>query len=507
MGAAALAVAALPAAASAQTSTTFPAVADAHVSAASPQSNYGTSTSLKLDGDPRLVAYLRFDVTGLGSSGNRATLRVYTNTSSTTGLEVHPVAGTSWGERTITYANAPAIDPTVLSRSGAFGRKEYLSLDVTQAVKADGPVTLALTTPSSSSMLVAARESGNVRTPRLVVETGASDPAPAPTPEPTPEPAPTPSPEPTPEPTPNPLDPGSPFERPYSAESPWNTPIPADVGVNPDSDAAVATIGGPITSDPSQYTYPVYFVDSSTPVRSVELSGLYSDVTGTATSDEKLTRYSGATVQVPARDEFSAAAGSDGQIIIVNPSTGDEWGFWQLNDSGGSWTATNGYHYNVNWDAVPPRDSSGRPFGSRGAGVTYYSGLIRPYEITSGHIDHALAFAYNYAAPTYVYPASKSDGKSTDPDALPEGARLQLDPTMTEAQLRDAGCSSAAIVIAKAMQRYGMYVIDNSGSDKIMLEYNGTADPSWSSLGVGRSTPSCIPMNRIRWVDGPAPIG
>ena len=94
-----------------------------------------------------------------------------------------------------------------------------------------------------------------------------------------------------------------------------------------------------------------------------------------------------------------------------------------------------------------------------------------------------------------------------DPNALPEGARLQLDPAMTDAELRSAGCSQAAVVIAKAMQQYGMYVIDNSGSDKVMLEYSGTASPSWSSLGVGRSTPNCIPMNRIRWVDGPTQIG
>jgi len=48
-----------------------------------------------------------------------------------------------------------------------------------------------------------------------------------------------------------------------------------------------------------------------------------------------------------------------------------------------------------------------------------------------------------------------------------------------------------------------MYVIDQSGSDKIMLEYTGTAD--WSSLGVGRTTPSCIPLDRLRRVDVIAP--
>jgi hypothetical protein len=271
---------------------------------------------------------------------------------------------------------------------------------------------------------------------------------------------------------------------------------------------AISLIGGPITSDPRQYTYPVYVVNASTPMGKVKLSGLYSNVTGTANDDTTLTRVSAPVVDVPLRPEFSPAAGSDGQAIIVNPITGDEWGFWRLTkDSTGVWTATNGYHYNVYWDGHPPRTSSNQSFGSRGAGVTYFSGLIRPYEIANARIDHALAFAFGgdsailsqWPSTSWVYPASKSDGKSTDPISLPEGARLQLDPTMSDMELRARGCSQAAITMAHAMQEYGMYVIDQSGSDKIMLEYSGTAD--WTALGVGRSTASCIPLDRFRRVN------
>jgi hypothetical protein len=45
-----------------------------------------------------------------------------------------------------------------------------------------------------------------------------------------------------------------------------------------------------------------------------------------------------------------------------------------------------------------------------------------------------------------------------------------------------------------------MYVIDQSGSTKIMLESTATAGADWASLGVGRSTASCIPLDRMRWV-------
>jgi hypothetical protein len=290
--------------------------------------------------------------------------------------------------------------------------------------------------------------------------------------------------------------------RPYTDSSPWNTRIGSSPTVQARSAAGVSLIGGPITSDPNMYTYPVYFVDRSTPKVNVTLSGMYSNVTGSGSADTTLTRTNRGVVQIPARSEFSPASGGDSQIIIVDPSTGDEWGFWRLKkSSAGRWTATSGYHYNVYWDGHPPRDSGGSPFGSRGAGLTYFGGLIRPWEIRSGRIDHALAFAFggnSWPSVNAVFPAAKSDGNSSNPNSLPEGARLQLDPRMTEAQLRAAGCSPAAIIMARAMQEYGMYVVDQSGSDKILLEYSGTAD--WSSLGIGRSTASCIPLNRLRRV-------
>jgi hypothetical protein len=304
----------------------------------------------------------------------------------------------------------------------------------------------------------------------------------------------------------------APFKRrPYSDTSPWNTPIPPSASVRPDSAAGIAAIGGPreITSDPTQYTYPVYFVDATTPVQAVQLDGVFSNVRGSLTRDRVLRFLTQDPVaQVPLRDEFRAAEGSDGQIIIVNPRTGDEWGFWQLErDGSGRWTASNGYHYNVYWDGVPPRSRNGESFGSRGAGVTYFAGLIRPWEVRRGRIAHALAFAFggdsdnDFPSGRSIYPASKSDGSSGDPNSLPEGARLQLDPSLKQKDLRALGCGRVARIMARAMQDYGMYVIDNSGSTKIMVEYSGTAGQDWAKLGVGRNTPSCIPLDRFRWID------
>jgi hypothetical protein len=155
--------------------------------------------------------------------------------------------------------------------------------------------------------------------------------------------------------------------------------------------------------------------------------------------------------------------------------------------------ATNGYHYNTLWSGVPP---SG--FGSRGAGVPYLAGLVRPCEISQGHIDHALAFAYQNTTSRFVRPATKSDGTASS--GMPEGSHLQLDPSISASTIAGWGCTGACLTIARALQRYGMYLIDSAGHPKVFLEYQGTAH--WSSA-VSASTTNPIPLPDFRVVDDP----
>ncbi len=133
--------------------------------------------------------------------------------------------------------------------------------------------------------------------------------------------------------------------------------------------------------------------------------------------------------------------------------------------------------------------------------MPYLAGLVRPCEIRSGSIPHALAFAYPYPSRAHVYPATKSDGIGPG-DALPEGTRLQLDPTLTSDNLRRLGCNDECLTIARALQRYGMYVIDNGGRPKVMMEYEQTAQ--WDGL-VSADTPSSIPLADFEPVLNTAP--
>ena len=284
-----------------------------------------------------------------------------------------------------------------------------------------------------------------------------------------------------------------PCTRPYRGSSPWNTPIPRGAVRDRRESAYIDSLGDSFTSDPSQYTYPVYEVPGDAPRVRVRFSGYFSNVTH---GGRRLDFIDEPELRIPIPEGAEAAEGSDAQIIVIDRSTGDEWGLWhaERTDDGG-WEAENGYHYDVDWDGVPPLSDNGNPFGSRGAGVPYLAGLVRPCEIARGRIDHALAFAYDYPSDRYVFPATKSDGDgSTDTD-LPEGSRLQLDPRLSDDAIRKWGCSGPCLVIARALQRYGMYVIDNAGRPKVMLEYEGTA--RWNGA-VDDETVSPIPFSAFR---------
>lgn len=275
---------------------------------------------------------------------------------------------------------------------------------------------------------------------------------------------------------------------PYSADSPWNTPIDSSPVYDPQWQTYITALAGTFGSDPTQYTYPLYSAGSQ--MKTVKFSGIFSNVTE---NDTKTINQSGGTWSIPIPDGAVQSQGSDANLVVWNQETGDEWGLWQASaNSDGTWNAKNGYHYNTNWDGSPGAGPS--HFVSRGAGMPYLAGLIRPCEIAQGHIDHAIAFAYDYPTGEFIYPATKSDGSGTFPD-MPEGTRLQLNPGLTDQQIQGLNCTNSCFIIAKALQKYGMIVVDKSGHPKIYPEYEGTAH--WNGT-VKASTPSVIPYSQFR---------
>jgi hypothetical protein len=149
--------------------TTFNPSADAYVNSGSPASNFGSLTTLRADASPDIHSYLRFDVQGLPGTVTRVTLRIFTNSSSSTGYEVRNVTDNTWGELTINYSNAPAVGP-VTATSGPFATGVWTTVDITPLISGNGTYTIALTTTNATAFSLASRESG-ANAPQLVIET------------------------------------------------------------------------------------------------------------------------------------------------------------------------------------------------------------------------------------------------------------------------------------------------------------------------------------------------
>lgn len=291
-------------------------------------------------------------------------------------------------------------------------------------------------------------------------------------------------------------------KRPYHDNSVWNTPIGSSPQYDPYSDEMIATIGhdsdGRITSDHTQFTYPVYFVDDETPRWDIPCT-TYRCTIVTSESTVKTQTLSG----VPIPEDARPSEGHDAQMIIVDLTTNLEYDLWQVERLENGWSISNGSVYNITWDGMPSE------YGSRGAGVPYFAGLIRPWEIFQGRVEHAIAFGYpNPARDRCVFPASKTDGQSRLRYAIPEGARLQLDPALTDEDFDEMGLDRTGKIIARALQKYGMILIDYSGRPKIYAEdlsNNPNAAYQWSHprLNLTSQTIANIPYTHFRVLELP----
>ena len=293
---------------------------------------------------------------------------------------------------------------------------------------------------------------------------------------------------------------------PYQATSAFNVPIAKPAAYAPNSSALVATMnpdgGAKLTSDPTQYTMPVFYVTSQTPLVTVTYSGWYSEVSNGG-STLNTYRFSGdltkQKVDVPVPPSAVPGDGNDQNIIILNLDNGDEWNLNTFEQDSKGVTATNVGRYNTAWSGVPPAQSvnNGNPYWNNGAGVPLLGGLVRPCELQQGRIEHALSFAYPDPTPQFIFPATKSDGTTPVGFGMPEGTRLQLDPSISDATIRGWGCTDSCFTIAQALQEFGMYLLNGSGRPKLMVEDESTA--RWGGL-VSSTTPSPIPLDRFKVV-------
>jgi hypothetical protein len=199
--------------------------------------------------------------------------------------------------------------------------------------------------------------------------------------------------------------------------------------------------------------------------------------------------------RVPVPDGAWPQYGSDGAMVVIDPDSRNIYEFWRAQYKKGSWT--------TQFAAVTDLDGSGWG-GATGSGASRLAGVVRVAEIKQGWIPHALAMGSdNVCAKVFRPPALKTDGQSTKPDCLPEGARLQLDP---ELDIDSLGLTPAEHMVAQALQQYGAYIIDVGGAPLgISFERDnaaaaGTVGSTYSAAGIEWDYDGMtnIPWKRLR---------
>ena len=147
----------------------FTPVADAYVYSVNPTTNFGALTVLRADASPDMRSYLRFNVQGLNRSVSRATLRIFANSASTSGINIYGVSDNTWtNRRSITTTRRLFGSP--IGSFSPVGAGTWISIDITAYITGNGTYNLALTTPGSTAISLASRQAG-ANAPQLIVET------------------------------------------------------------------------------------------------------------------------------------------------------------------------------------------------------------------------------------------------------------------------------------------------------------------------------------------------
>lgn len=275
--------------------------------------------------------------------------------------------------------------------------------------------------------------------------------------------------------------------RPFNDASPFNRAIADGTPTHVDSDGVIHYIVNnpndetqhPNVRFANDYNIPLWVVDYT---RCPKLSGMRS---ASVFDSWDIYHRPGAErvvdVPVPFHAAFYAEDTDDGHNIIVDPALGYSWEWSGARGLTGYISQLRGDRmcttFNI-WDLESEGVGDAREGfrsgarGGRGSGFPVIACLLRPESVEAGYVPHALGISFERAKDdVHIYPACRTDGGFYDHGVLPppgmayapEGARMQLDPTLTDANLAAMGLSASARVVARAMQEFGVYLADLGG--------------------------------------------
>ncbi|GAB47021.1 hypothetical protein [Mobilicoccus pelagius] len=221
--------------------------------------------------------------------------------------------------------------------------------------------------------------------------------------------------------------------------------------------------GGVVGLNTTHYNPVLYVVDETTPRVRVE----FDDCQKKGYTPTDLFDGRKQFVDVPVPADAQTSVGTDSTITLWSPSTDQLWEFWVMKRTkSGGWSACWGGRID---DVSSSPGYFPNPFGVSASGLVTTGSMITLKEAREGRIDHAMGMALLRPArwDRVWYPAQRSDGTDPSPHAIPEGARLRLDPAVDVESLDLTPLGKA---VARAAQTYGFVVVDTAGAVAVMAE-------------------------------------
>jgi hypothetical protein len=261
---------------------------------------------------------------------------------------------------------------------------------------------------------------------------------------------------------------GSPY-RAFAANSWWNTPVPANAPQDTQATrildylrTAPGNAGGCLRlagAHQNPWGQPVYWARPGDPRYDVTLL-----------SGRRPPELKGLRIPLGARP----AQNSDGSMSVFDLQSGyvtlltdarydGATHHWSASGASVTYLASNGLDVRTGRSNDP--HNSGTHRGNNGA-----DSVVRWDEVRAGAVDHVLKVSSGpELSKRWVFPMTGSDGQGPpdDPAVPPEGLRLRINPSV---DLDRLGLHPQALVIAKALQTYGMYLGDSGGATALKLE-------------------------------------
>lgn len=257
--------------------------------------------------------------------------------------------------------------------------------------------------------------------------------------------------------------------RAFSPDSWWNTRLPRDAPLSPHGEkilrylrTAPESRGGCLRlagAGDSPWGQPVYWAKPSDPsyrVRGVPLDRL---------PELRRLRIPRGASPAPTSDASMTVYDVDkGYVVMLTDARFDPGrGAWSASAATVTYLDSNGLHSRL--DPSDNRRNRGGHRGNNGAvaAVTWD-------EIQDGAIRHVLKIASGpEVANRHVFPMVGSDGDYEGPSRSvpPQGLRLRIRPSV---DLRELNLHPTALIIARALKGYGIYIGDSGGVTSLKLE-------------------------------------